>query len=72
MNWRANNYVDEVIIEGETYIQVCGYIKNHRLAGEWVIEYYDSNNMWIEMEVINVSADTGILNAVRASHLEHF
>lgn len=71
MIWRAVNHSDEITINGEGYGDVCKHIKNHQLAGEWVIEFFDSNQMWIEMEKITVEPTTGDLQIVRASHLEH-
>lgn len=72
MNWRASNRSDEIVISGESYTQVCNHVRDHRLAGEWTIEYFDSNHMWIEMDNIDVAVETGELHIVRASHLEHF
>lgn len=72
MNWRAKNNSDEIIISGENYTTLCNQIKNYKLAGDWTIEYFDSNQMWIEMDSINVEADTGELHIIRASHIEHY
>lgn len=72
MNWRATNTVDEIVINSETYVQLCNHIKSHKLTGEWTVEYYDSNLMWIEMDSINVAVDTGELSILKGSHLEHF
>lgn len=71
MTWRAVNYSDEIAIDGETYGKVCKHIKDNKLAGEWVIEFFDSNHLWIEMEKVTVEPTTGDLQIVRASHLEH-
>ena len=71
MIWRAVNHSDEITINGEGYGDVCRHIKNNQLAGEWVIEFFDSNQMWIEMEKVTVEPTTGELQVVRASHLEH-
>ena len=72
MNWRANNSEDEITISEETYAQVCKHIKEHKLSGEWTVEYFDSNQMWIEMDKIDITANTGELHIVKASHIEHF
>lgn len=71
MNWRAKNNSDKIIIDGESYTQVCNHVKDNKLAGEWTIEYFDSNKMWIEMDNIDVQTETGELHIVKASHLEH-
>lgn len=72
MSWRATNKSNEIVINGESYAQVCNHVRDNKLAGEWLVEYFDSKHMWIEMDNIDVLPDTGELHVVRASHQEHF
>lgn len=71
MNWRATNHSDGNTITGDSYPEVCNHIKDNNFHGSWVIEYFDSNQLWIEMDKIILEPETGELFFARGSHTEH-
>jgi hypothetical protein len=73
MNWRTRIFNSENdVIEGKTYGEVCDSIKKYNEENQtnesFIIEYYDSQNEWIEVDSLHF-ADTGEIEVVRASHM---
>jgi hypothetical protein len=70
MKWRAIND-NGMIIEGGSYQEIRTILMNKDNSEIWAIEYYDSDNEWIELEKLSFTPNTGEILVTRGSHKEH-
>lgn len=70
MKWRAINNEGK-IVEGDSYQEVKNLLFSEDHKKAWVIEYYDSDNEWIELENLEFAPQTDEILVTRASHKEH-
>lgn len=69
MKWRAINGLNHMV-EGNSYQELKDILE---IIGEntWLIEYFDSDNEWLELETIDFAPRTGEILVQRGSHKLH-
>lgn len=68
--WRAIS-TEGNVVEGESYFDIKDILFREDHGLSWTLEFFDSNNEWIEMETYHFVPETDKIYATRGSHKEH-